>query len=250
MQSLRRRCRIIRTEPRRRVHCICSLKRWAGNPGPSENANSLPPPATTLRALSGRAGEKACAGCREGGVGEGVVMKEGGYKWWRSGCSRYWRFLLDPGGMQRAMRSSESRDNRLLAFLGEIWEVCTSLALTISMLFKVEETVGIQNVGENVALGNLVGWREVTRKHSGRPWRVVSIRLEENIGTIFEAEKSRRVSHSMNRWVDLQVTFRDPRSRGGRKSSARGVQASTSGPANLGKVGSRRCPRAVIDEAS
>jgi hypothetical protein len=31
-----------------------------------------------LRALSGRAGEKSCAGCREIGKGERVVVKEGG----------------------------------------------------------------------------------------------------------------------------------------------------------------------------
>ncbi|KAF8136170.1 hypothetical protein EV363DRAFT_1318943 [Boletus edulis] len=46
--SLHHRCRIVRTDP-------SSCRRVQSFP---------PPPATCLRALSGRAGEKACAGCR------------------------------------------------------------------------------------------------------------------------------------------------------------------------------------------
>ncbi|KAF8134597.1 hypothetical protein EV363DRAFT_1323962 [Boletus edulis] len=66
--SLHHRCRVVRTEPCRRVKCYRSRKRRTDTRSVKVNQRGNtalpPPPATCLRALSGRAGEKACAGCR------------------------------------------------------------------------------------------------------------------------------------------------------------------------------------------
>ncbi|KAF8127273.1 hypothetical protein EV363DRAFT_1346462, partial [Boletus edulis] len=68
--SLHHRCRVVRTEPCRRVQCYRSRKRRTDTRSVKvdhhRGSTALPPPpATCLRALSGRAGEKAYAGCRE-----------------------------------------------------------------------------------------------------------------------------------------------------------------------------------------
>ncbi|KAF8436880.1 hypothetical protein L210DRAFT_3547863, partial [Boletus edulis BED1] len=96
--SLHHRCRIVRTDP-----SSCRRTR--------RNTAFPPPPATCLRALSGRAGEKACAGCRG-----------------RQSC-----------------RNDVTIDV-LLGFFGDKSEVFTNLArdgVKVLMLAKVEETISI-----------------------------------------------------------------------------------------------------------
>ena len=61
--------------------------------------------------------------------GDGVIMEERMWKWWRSGCSRFWRFLLDLGGAARAKGDEVVRVERqsMLDISERILEVCASM---------------------------------------------------------------------------------------------------------------------------
>lgn len=89
-------------------------------------------------------------------------------------------------------------EQSMLGFVGEISEVWASLACDGVDVVRVGETVGIWNVGENVALGKSIRWSDVVREHGD--WSVVhSRRICERTSDVIDSRKVVVIE----RWLSL-----------------------------------------------